>query len=130
LVDVLFLLLIFFMLSSSFVEISGVEVSLPETDTVSGKRAGKVVVSIGEKSVYYYEDRPIPWSDLRQRLSRLGSRQEGGVSAVTLVIRADRRAPFGDVARLLALAEKISLNTILATVSGEDEKVVIFDESQ
>jgi biopolymer transport protein ExbD len=130
LVDVLFLLLIFFMLSSSFVEISGVEVSIPETDTLSGKRAGKVVVSISEKSVYYFNDQPISWDSLRERLSNLGSRQAGGSTIVTLVVRADRKTPFGDVARLLALAEKINLSTVLATVSGDNEKVVIFDESK
>lgn len=126
LVDVLFLLLIFFILSSSFVEISGVEVKLPETESLKTKSITKVIISINEKGNYYYHDEPANWDRLQQILLDLSSRKEFMKYTCTIVVRADRNTPFGNVARLLALAEKLKINTVIATVSPDHEHV--FDE--
>lgn len=126
LVDVLFLLLIFFILSSSFVELPGVKVTLPETEQISGKTVGKVFVTINERSKFYFDDKPTDWVQLKQDLSKIRSKKGNfGHENITIVIRADKKTPFGAVARLLAFAEKIELNVVLATVKTESELVEI-----
>lgn len=125
LVDVLFLLLIFFILSSSFVEISGVRVDLPTAEVISGKKVGKVFVTVDKHSKFFYEDVPTSWRKLKEQLSKLRSKSDADSNNLTIVIRADRKTPYGVIAKLLALTEKVRLNVVLATVSKETGTVEI-----
>jgi biopolymer transport protein ExbD len=116
-IDVVFLLLIFFMLYSSFVQVSGIQVDLPE---VSGSGVGsieKLVITVDRQNTFYFNERPMDWEDLQLRLAEFLARWE----ADTVIIRADRRTGYGEVARLMALARSLNLNVYLATLSTEDE---------
>ena len=125
LVDVLFLLLIFFLVSSSFIEISGIQVNLPKTKPLENKIIDKVIITIDSKSQYFYNDEAVGWKPLQQMLSELNFKMKRAKVKLIIVVRADRKTPFGDVAKLLALAESIKLTTVIATASSEQKKVII-----
>ena len=125
-VDVLFLLLIFFMLSSSFVQVSGIKVDLPEISYGSNLGVEKFVVTIDETSNIFFNDQPIGrWDFLKEKLSQLGSRSESG----TIVLRADDKTPFGTVAKVMSLAEEANLSVFVVTVQPQKgvEKTVFRD---
>lgn len=120
-VDVLFLLLIFFMLSSSFVQVSGVDVELPELSSASTKGVKKFVITVDRYSKLWFNDQPQTIASLKEQLLRVGSD--------TIVIRADKNAPFGDVAKIMALAEEANLNAFIAISSTDGGNGPVLPES-
>jgi biopolymer transport protein ExbD len=121
LVDVLFLLLIFFMLSSSFVQVSGIKVDLPETQAQGTQGIEKFVVTIDNKSHYFFNDQPVKWNLLKEKLIK--------VHSSAIVIRADKMTPFGAVAKLMSFAEHANLNAFVATIRQTDEVITFAPDS-
>lgn len=118
LIDVLFLLLIFVMLGSSFVKVSGVNVELPEVDSERSQSIEKFVVSVDRHSNIYFKDAPMSWESLKERLVDVSSASENA----TIILRSDSNTPFGVVARVMALAEEAGLNVFVATVPHGRDK--------
>ncbi|MBN2640449.1 MAG: biopolymer transporter ExbD [Victivallales bacterium] len=118
LIDVLFLVLIFVMLSSSFIKISGITVELPVVDSNRLQSVERFVVSIDRHSNIYFRDKAIDWKGLKQGLVDVSS----ATDHATIILRSDSRAPFGVVARVMALAEEAGLSVFVATVAPEDPK--------
>jgi len=115
---VFFLLLIFFLLGSSFVQVSGIAVDLPQTHSSSSLGVEKHVVTLDSYGHIFFNDLEIPGMDrLKERLLELSSSQQGDRGVVpTIVIRADTKVPFGSVAKLLSMAEELKLNAFVLTV--------------
>jgi biopolymer transport protein ExbD len=121
LVDVLFLLLIFFMLSSSFVQLSGITVEVPKTSKVTTRGVLKMVVIVDKYGNVFFNDIPIKnLDDLRIKFDE--SHQRGYKSSV--IVRADTKAPFGIVAQLISLANERKLSAFIETTKREQHKPI------
>ncbi|MCB0623796.1 MAG: biopolymer transporter ExbD [Saprospiraceae bacterium] len=111
LTDIIFLLLIFFMLTSNFVKIQPFE--LPESDskTVAPTSA---VVTIERSGDFTLNNKPI--SDraieraLRTEISSAGNRED-----FTVTIVAEKGVPFDDVAKIMEVAGRLRIKAIIAT---------------
>ncbi|MFA6717182.1 MAG: biopolymer transporter ExbD [Victivallales bacterium] len=128
-VDVLFLLLIFFMIGSSFVQVSGVKVNLPQTATTKNLGIEKSVITLarGEnKNLIYFNEKEVSWDQLKQRLAEVRNFSASG----TVIIRADRLIPFGVVAKLMALAESANVAAIIATTPEQKQEETEFDADE
>ena len=74
-VDVFFLLLIFFMLSSSFIQISGIKVDLPSSESNSSLGLEKFIVTIaraGDENLIYLNLYDLSHTNKAQDLFALG----------------------------------------------------------
>lgn len=102
-VDVVFLLLIFFMISTTFVETPGISVKLPESS--SQKRAQdvkEIKVYLSKEGDIYLGKEPVDLDELRRRL-----RQHGEQAAnITFLLLADKEALHGKVVLLMDLAKE------------------------
>ena len=114
--DVFFLLLIFLTLSLPFVQLSGVEVTLPQID--AGRvRAGleRFIVTVANKpdgsSQLYFNDKPLNMDTLAEALSEV-SRQS---DMKMVIVRADANTPHAVVTEVMAIAARFGLSTFLAT---------------
>jgi biopolymer transport protein TolR len=99
LVDVMLVLLIIFMISAPLLT-TGVEVELPKTEASSVDiESQPVTVSIKENGEIFVGDGEVRWDQLVLRVA-----QEGGADAreKPIFIRADGRAPYQAVARVMA----------------------------
>ncbi len=124
-IDVVFLLLIFFMLSSSFVRVSGVKVELPVTESDSKSSAEKLVITIDHKNQFYFNDRPLSWGALKAQVNSFKTKWK----ADTAIVRADRGTSYGEVTRLVAFMKESGLNVYLATMPMKQEEIRLQDES-
>ena len=115
-VDVLFLLLIFFILGSSFVQVYGIKIELPETMQTNSRTVEKFVVTVDEDGKFYFNDQPVKWEALQEKLLQLSTRHNIDKTVATIILRADQKTPFGVVAKLLGIAEEINFNVVIATV--------------
>ena len=85
LIDVVFQLLLFFMLTYSFVLYPGIRISLPKAATGKQLAASNLVITLTKDHVIYWDEEVVTVKGLRTRL-----KQAGGNKPV--LIRADRHA--------------------------------------
>ncbi len=100
LIDVMFLLLIFFMVSSTFRHHFGVDITLPEAETASDKEAGSHEITVNAKGEYFFGQEQVDEEGLR----RVITETLRDAPETTLVLRADDAANFGKVLRAIDIA--------------------------
>jgi len=108
--DVVFNLLIFFMLTSTLVHPSALKLMLPKgSNQVSAKPL--TTVSITSDLKYYLEMQPINIADLERLLKeKLGEKPDTYIS-----LHADKSVPFENVVEVLTIAQKNNYKLIIAT---------------
>jgi biopolymer transport protein ExbD len=114
LVNVVFLLLMFFALSSQFVLQPGISVALPSSPFLLAPQRNPQIVSIvgGPQPAVYIREQKIAVDQLGARLSA------GPGQNKTLIIRADRSVPYQLVLEVMNQGLKSGYSVVLAT-SGE-----------
>lgn len=112
--DIIFLLLIFFMITSSAISQSAIEVKLPETSASNPSTQDPTAVTIKEDGTYYVGDELIQKERLEQHLVETLKEQENP----TFTIRADQNTKHGDVVYAMEIAEKHKFNIAIATVQN------------
>lgn len=107
--DIVFLLLIFFMLTSTLVTVSAIDVLLPKA---GGKTENKtsVAVTISSKSEFYIDKNQVSEKDLElEILNKVGVNKDK-----TVVIRGDQNVPYKNVMKVIDIANRNKLKMILA----------------
>ena len=107
--DVIFLLLVFFMLTSSFITPSGLKVNLPASKT-SAIVMQKVSVTITEDLRYYVNDRRITRSRLEHELRKELQGTEGVV-----VLHIDKSVPTEYLVEVAGIATSLEAKVSIAT---------------
>lgn len=112
--DIIFLLLIFFMLTSNFVTPSGLPVSLPSSKA-SDITMQKVSVTITEDLKYYLNDKPIALEAIESELAGLLQGTEQGA----VVLHVDKTVPVEHLVKIAGIAKNLNASVTLATVPSE-----------
>ncbi|MBJ6117919.1 biopolymer transporter ExbD [Pontibacter sp. BT310] len=114
--DIIFLLLIFFMLTSNFVTPSGLPVSLPSSKS-SNIVMQKISVTITSDLRYALNDQPIAIENLEPQLAALlqGTQEGEGV----VVLHVDKSVPVEHLARVAGIASNLKAKVTLATLPTE-----------
>ncbi len=110
--DIVFLLLIFFMLTSTLVTVSAIDVLLPKA---GGKTENKtsIAVSITNNSLFFIDKTEVSEANLENEILKL----VGVDKAKTVVIRGDRDVPYKNVMKIIDIANRNKLKMILAVKS-------------
>lgn len=134
-IDVVLLLLIFFMLSSSFVQISGIKINLPETRAESESFVAKYIITVDRRNQIFFNDMPRTPEQIASDLEALKkSAMESAVGKklapdkFTIIIRSDKNAPYGTAVKLMSIAISRNFNVYVATLP-EDMEEKDFDDS-
>jgi len=106
LIDVVFLLLIFFMLTSSFVFQPGIRVNLPRAVTSEVLHKELLIVTVTEKNEVFINERPISKEELVSRIT-LAARDEQ-----PLLIKADKRSDLGKVIEVWDVCRQVDVRQI------------------
>lgn len=116
LIDVVFLLLIFFMVTTTFRKEAEFDIALPEASRTPTEQTGQLTVQIGADGRYQLNDQPLAGTSLDVLRAALQSAIAGGDVSV-LTIRADARTPHQSVVRVMDAAGQVGLHRIaIATV--------------
>jgi len=118
LIDVVLLLLIFFMITSNLVTQSGFQINLPETTASLPAPVSPAVVIIEADGTVFIENREVPTDQLLNELSRIFP----GSGTDELIIKADREARHGSVVEVMTRAKETgweSLAVMARPGSGE-----------
>jgi len=100
-VDVVFLLLIFFMISTTFVESPGISIKLPEASSQTIDRDPKELkIYLSSEGDIHYLNKKISIDDFRELLAEHQSNAE----QTTVLLLADQESRHGKVVTLMDLA--------------------------
>ncbi|MBC5991822.1 MULTISPECIES: ExbD/TolR family protein [Pontibacter] len=113
--DIIFLLLIFFMLTSNFVTPSGLPVSLPSSKA-SDITMQKISVTISKDLQYYLNDKPIALEQIEPELAAL---LQGGTEQGAVVLHVDKTVPVEHLVKVAGIAKNLNASVTLATVPSE-----------
>ncbi len=116
LVDVLFLLLIFFMVTSAFVEQPNIRLELPSTSHSEVSRVERTVLTIARDGQLFLKEKPVDKQNLEKELRRvlLDTGEE------ILVLKADKMVPYGDVVAIMDDAKGAGFRKIIAPTIMEE----------
>lgn len=114
LIDILIVLLIFMMVTTTFRQQPAVRLALPESaQPREGASTAGLVVTVGSQEPFlYFGTRPVTPEGLQQELAASKARNPG----VSLSMRIDRNAPFGEVVKVLDAAKAANIKVANALV--------------
>ena len=116
LIDCVFLLLIFFMVTTVFKQPYRLQVELPQARHARAAEEKKLVASITADGRMEINREPVDQGDLDQVLLR--AKQSTG--SLTLILRTDKEAKHKWVLLILAAAKRVGVDTILLATEDKD----------
>ena len=118
LIDVLFLLLIFFIVSSTFLEQPSITVELPSAQTASPHRIDQYVIVVGREGDIFLNDEQLTEAGLLDRLRAIYETNKNA----NMVLKADKIAPYGTIIAVIDAIRQCGLKKVVALTKIEDEK--------
>jgi biopolymer transport protein ExbD len=108
LVNVVFLLLLFFVLNSQFVMQRGVSVDLASLDVPMNGVFQSLVVTVARDDLVFFNDQPIPLDKLEQTLREAVQQGRGR----ELIIKADKQVAQGTVMEIMGAAVRAGIPVV------------------
>ena len=120
LVNVIFLVVVFFAISSRFVLQPGLAVTLPASSFSLEPREGAQIISITSSPVpaIYHHDQRVTLEELRQRLIQLSHHAaKNGLKERSIIIKADKDTPYDLIVQITDTALNLGFSVVLATAA-------------
>lgn len=117
-VDMLFLILLFFLVTSSFSEQPNIKLELPSTKYAATSKLEERVLTISQDGELFFENKPVVMKDLVSVLKNAFSKQDDK----TLTMRADKHVSYGLIVEVMDAAKGSGLKKIIAPTISTPEK--------
>lgn len=111
LTDIIFLLLIFFMLTATFVQIQNVELPQSDSKTVASTA---IAVTLDREGGTFLNGNEVPGASLDRAIRDAVLKTEDRQNA-TVTIVAETGVPFERVSRVMSIASELRIKAIIAT---------------
>jgi biopolymer transport protein ExbD len=114
-IDVVFQLILFFLVSTTFAILPGITLQLPTSSTAEPTAMTRLTISVLNRDEIYLNKDRLTLSELEQRLSKLSEAERAEIKSVTL--EADRSISYGLTISVLDVLRKsgfrgINLHTL------------------
>ncbi len=113
LTDIIFLLLIFFMLTSTLVSQNALNLKLPSS-TSKTVAPQSIAVSIEKQGRFYFNGKRMSVANVEKNLRR-AIRSTGNRDKITISIVSERGTPIEYVVQIMDMANRLKVQAILAT---------------
>lgn len=113
LIDCIFLLLIFFLLTSNFIFQPGIEINLPKAVTSEVVQENTVVITVTSDNRFYLNEAPITFAELKNRLKHISNKSK------PILIKADRNVALGRVVSIWDFCRDIGVTQINIATNQE-----------
>jgi biopolymer transport protein ExbD len=88
LIDIVFIMLIFFIVTATFVKETGIDVNRPDAQTATSQNKANILIAITEKNEIWIDRRRIDIRAVRPNIERLHAENPQG----SVVIQADKKS--------------------------------------
>ena len=106
--DVVFIMLIFFIVTASFVKESGIEISRPGASTAVRKERGNILIAISANDQIWMNRRQVDPRALRANIERAHAENPQGA----VVIQADKAAKTGLLVQVMDAARQAGVKDV------------------
>jgi len=113
LIDVLFILIIFFTVSSTFLEQPGIELKLPEAESSQSHTAQKVIIYVDKDENLFLNDDSVTIDNLVKSVESLISAQ----TDKSVVLHADQQVPHGIIINIMDRLRKQGIYKIVISTA-------------
>jgi biopolymer transport protein ExbD len=117
LIDVLFLLLIFFMISTTFLSQPAINLQLPAAEHADAVRQPPIVINIDELGRVYLNDEPTELPLLTDALTR----RLTDATDKSVVLKADSRVSHGSVVRVLDIIKGSGATKLIVSTEPKEK---------
>jgi biopolymer transport protein ExbD len=117
LIDVVLMLVIFFMLTTTFVLSPGIEVDLPRGHTSQEPRERDAIITMTREGAIYFQDAQVSLETLRAVLQRARNRQP----ELRVVIKADTLVPHGQVVSVMDIAKYLGIDRLAVATAPPEQ---------
>jgi len=114
-IDVVFIMLIFFVVSTSFVKEAGIDVNRPSAATAVRQERGNVVIAIRPSGEVWMDGRPVDIRAVRSHVERL----RAGNPAGTVILLADEEARSGTLVRVMDSVRQAGVDNVAIAAAAE-----------
>jgi biopolymer transport protein ExbD len=118
--DILFILLLFFLIVSTLANPNVIKLTLPKAKS-NTKSKQTVVVSINDKREFFVGTNKVGFGSLKQMLAASIARDSKEVDP-TIVVNAEKSVPVEDVVSIMEIAREIGAKVVLATTKPPETK--------
>ena len=113
--DVVFIMLIFFIVTAAFIKETGIEIDRPDTKTAELKKTVSLLVGVSSDNIIWIDKKKVDIRQVRPVMERLHSENPKG----GLVIKADSASK---VEKVLAVMEAArTLGIVQVAIASEEE---------
>ncbi len=120
-IDIIFLLLMFFMLTSKFVTPNALNLQLPSS-TSKTMASPDLAVSVNARGEYFVDGIRVRKETLENAVAAKIRAKREDPKQTTLTVVAERTVPLDDVVYILDIANRLKIKTILATEERKSER--------
>ena len=113
--DIVFIMLIFFIVTTSFVKESGVTVNRPQASTAEQKDGSNILVAIRANGEIWIDKRAVDVRAVRANVERLKADSSSGA----VIIQADEFAPTGLLVKVMDQIRLAGIDDIALAASGD-----------
>jgi biopolymer transport protein ExbD len=106
--DVVFIMLIFFIVTATFIKEAGIDVFRPDAETALTKPTVSVLVAIGPNGEIWIDKKQVDEGQLRSNIERLHAENPKG----GLVVQADKGAKYHKLAAVLRAAQASGITEV------------------
>jgi biopolymer transport protein ExbD len=108
--DVVFIMLIFFIVTASFVKEAGIDVSKPEAETAVPKKNANILVAISANNEIWIDRAKIDRQAIRARIERMHAENPEG----SVLIQADKDSHSEALLAVMAAAREAKVNVSIS----------------
>ncbi len=110
--DIMFFLLLFFLIISTLVNPSVIQLMLPKASANVQKVSKQTInLSVTKELNYFLNDKPIPFDAIMPSIQKLVQNPQN----TTVILRADRTIQLQDLVSILDIGNQLHVKMILAT---------------
>jgi len=116
LIDVLFLLLIFMMVSSTFMEEPGIKLDLPETKSAPSIKKSKYILSIEKSGKLFLNKKSVSLTNLETNLKTILLKMKDE----SLILKGDANISYGKVVKIMDIVKKSGVKKLIISTRQGD----------
>jgi len=109
--DIMFFLLLFFLIASTVTNPNVIKLMLPKSSTGQSVSKKTITVSVTKDLQYFVDKKPVQVADLSSTLEAYKKL----ATELTIVLYVDRTVAIQDVVEIMDVAQKLNIKLVLAT---------------
>lgn len=116
LVNIIFILLLFLVVSSSFIQRPGIKVNLPVSPSIWGEEKERIFVSLTYDNILFLNEKRTSWEEFPRILNDAVLKLRNPL----LIINADEKSTHGEIIKIMDIAKQTGIeNIVIATQPPE-----------